>query len=412
MTTVAKPSMVRQVAPDRLELREGGGCLSVFGVPFLAAGVFVILIGARIVPVENARDIPVWAWPLIILMGLVFVAAGGGLVFGRRWTVLDAGRGTVSRQWGLLVPMRGETHSLAAYDAVTVRFQAGDSDTADRYPILLRARGGGANYELQSSTQYGESREGAAAIAKLLRLPLVDASTTHESVLAADRADAPFPEQMPEAAPRGVAARPLRMQSQVRESSRTVEIVLPGPGFNWRKLVGPAISIGGLAYLAPEVLRFFRQTHTPEAVQMAFLGFAVLVFGVIPLVGVLNAVRAAIRSRTLVTASPEGIVIEERGAWRAKRTRLPAAEILSLDYGTAEEAFASVPWDAARRDPARRGGAPRGVAMLRRLVRSKGITVKSRKGLFTFGAGLPDDEVRYLHALLVRALGNPEDRRW
>jgi hypothetical protein len=412
MTTVAKPSMVRQVAPDRLELREGGGCLSVFGVPFLAAGVFVTLIGARIVPVENARDIPVWAWPLILLMGLVFVAVGGGLVFGRRWTVLDAGRGTVSRQWGLLVPMRGETHSLAAYDAVMVRLQAGDSDTADRYPILLRARGGGANYELQSSTQYGESREGGAAIAKLLRLPLVDASTTHESVLAADRADAPFPEQMPEAAPRGDAARPLRMQSQVRESSRTVEIVLPGPGFNWRKLVGPAISVGVLVYLAPEVLRFFRHTRTPEAVQMAFLGFAVFIFVVIPLLGVLNAVRVATRGRTLVTASPEGIDVEERGAWRAKQTRLPAAEILGLDYGTAEETFASAQGDAARRVSARPGVPPRWVAMLRRLVRSKGITVKSRKGLFTFGAGLPDDEVRYLHALVVRALGNPEDRRW
>jgi hypothetical protein len=163
VTNLARSPLVRQVAPDRLELREGGGCLSVFGVPFLAAGVFVTLIGARIVPMENARDIPLWAWPLIILMGLVFVAVGGALVFGRRWTVLDAGRGTISRRWGLLVPMRGETHILAAYDAVMVRFEAGDSDTADRYPILLRAKGGGTDLTLQSSTQYGESREGAAA---------------------------------------------------------------------------------------------------------------------------------------------------------------------------------------------------------------------------------------------------------
>jgi hypothetical protein len=403
---------LRQVAPDRLEIREGGGCLSVFGVPFLAAGVFVTLIGARIVPVENARDIPLWAWPLIVLMGLVFVAVGGGLVLGRRWTILDAGRGTISKQWGLLVPMRGEAHSLASYDAVIVRFEAGDSDTADGYPILLRAKSGGTDLTLQSSTQYGESREGAAAVAKFLHFPLVDAVTTHESVLAADRADAPFPEQMPEAAPRGDAARPLRMQSRVRESSRTVEIVLPGPGFNWRKLVGPAICVGALAYLAPEVLRFFRQTHTPEAVQMVFLGFAILIFVVIPLVSVLNAVRSAIRGRTLVTASPEGMVIEERGAWRAQWTRLPAAEILGLDYGTAEEAFDPARGDAARRDPARRGLAPRWIAMMRRLVRSKGITVKSRKGLFTFGAGLPDDEVRYLHTLVARALGNPADSRW
>jgi len=418
---VARSPIVRQVAPDRLEVKEGGGCLALFGVPFLAAGIFVTLIAARIVPVQNAADVPAWAWPLILLMGLAFVTVGGALVFGRRWIIVDAGRGTVSKQWGLLVPMRGETLSLAGYDAVVVRLQSGDSDSADRYPVLLRATGGGADLPLQSTTQYGESREGAAAIAKLLRLPLVDAATTHESVLAADLADAPFPEQPPGADLRGDAPRPLRMQSQVRESSRTLEIILPGPGFQWRKLVGPAVSIGILTYLAPELLRFFRHTRTPEAVQIAFFGVFALFFVGLPLVGVFNAIRLAMRGRTLVTASPAGIDIEERGAWRTKATRAPAAEILGLDYGTADEAFTLTGWDAGQRArqagyttplPLRRGAAPRWIAGLRRFARSKGITVKSRKGLFTFGAGLPDDEVRYLHALLVRALGDPDGRRW
>jgi hypothetical protein len=409
---VTRPPIVRQVAPDRLEVKEGGGCLALFGVPFLAAGIFVTLIAARIVRLKNAADVPAWAWPLILLMGLAFVAVGGGLVLGRRWTILDAGRGAILKQWGLLVPMRGEAHSLADYDAVVVRFEAGDSDSADRYPVLLRAKGGGADLALQSATQYGESREAAAAIAKSLRLPLVDAATTHESVLAADLADAPFPEQAPGADLCGDAPRPLRMQCQVRESSRTVEIILPGPGFQWRKLVGPAISVGVLSYLSPQLLRFFRQTHTPEAVQTAILGFAVFLVVVIPLVGIFNAARLASRGRTLVTASPEGIVIEERGAWRARSTRLPTAEILGLDYGTAEDAFTSAQWGAKQRVPAGRDIAPRLLAVMRRLVASKGITVKSRKGLFTFGAGLPDDEVRYLHALVVRALGDSDGRRW
>ena len=146
---LARSPIVRQVAPDRLEVKEGGGRLALFGVPFLAAGIIVTLIGVRIVPVENARDIPVLGWPLIVLMGLAFVAVGGGLVLGRRWIIVDAGRGTVSKQWGLLVPMRGETFSLAGYDAVVVRLQSGDSDSADRYPVLLRATGGGADLALQ-----------------------------------------------------------------------------------------------------------------------------------------------------------------------------------------------------------------------------------------------------------------------
>jgi hypothetical protein len=55
---------------------------------------------------------------------------------------------------------------------------------------------------------------------------------------------------------------------------------------------------------------------------------------------------------------------------------------------------------------------PRWLGLLRRLVTSKGIIVKSRKGLLSFGAGLPDDEVRYLHAAVARALGASHDHRW
>ena len=135
----------------------------------------------------------------------------------------------------------------------------------------------------------------------------------------------------------------------------------------------------------------------------------------------MKAVRAALQDYAIsqglggeveVGVSPEGIVIEERGAWRARSTRLPAGEILGLDYGTSEDAFASAQWGAKQRVSAGRGVPPRWLAVMRRLVASKGITVKSRKGLFTFGAGLPDDEIRYLHALVVRALGDPDGRRW
>jgi hypothetical protein len=47
---------------------------------------------------------------------------------------------------------------------------------------------------------------------------------------------------------------------------------------------------------------------------------------------------------------------------------------------------------------------PNWAKWLARLARSKGVTVKHRGGLLTFGAGLPDDEVTYLHALVKRAM--------
>ncbi|HTY57510.1 MAG TPA: hypothetical protein VMF59_01780 [Bacteroidota bacterium] len=50
----------RQIAPDILQVQEDGGCLSLFGVPFLVVGIFVTLVGIRVFPMQNAADIPIW----------------------------------------------------------------------------------------------------------------------------------------------------------------------------------------------------------------------------------------------------------------------------------------------------------------------------------------------------------------
>lgn len=297
-------------------------------------------------------------------------ARRGGLAWDRQ---AHSGRW---RRIGSRVPLRGEEQSLDGYQAVVLRFATGDSDSADRYPVLLRAKAGGADYTLSSATQYGESREQAAAVAKFLNLPLVDATTDHESVRAANRVDATLQERLRSGEDASEeAARPLRMQCQVRESSRAVEIVLPGPGFKPGKLIGLVVSVA-----------------------------------------------LAKRGGSLVTASPEGIVIEERSAWRVKTTRIPAADILALDFGTANTAFQSARHgaedrlaQAGQRIPALPGlgrELPRWLGLLRRLVTSKGIIVKSRKGLVSVGAGLPDEEVRYLHAAVARALGGSNGHRW
>jgi hypothetical protein len=38
------------------------------------------------------------------------------------------------------------------------------------------------------------------------------------------------------------------------------------------------------------------------------------------------------------------------------------------------------------------------------MAKSKGVVVKARGGMFTFAAGLPDEEVCYLHSVVKSAL--------
>ena len=49
-------SPIRLVTPDRLQIRDGGGCMAAFGLPFFAAGIFLILAITGVIPMTNAGD--------------------------------------------------------------------------------------------------------------------------------------------------------------------------------------------------------------------------------------------------------------------------------------------------------------------------------------------------------------------
>ena len=98
-----------------------------------------------------------------------------------------------------------------------------------------------------------------------------------------------------------------------------------------------------LLLVLPALWQFFRQTRTPDPVAWMFLGFLVLFFAAPAL-----AFLKARLGRTVVTASRDGILIEERGVWRVIRsTNLTASEILDVDYSTVDSSMAA--WRRAKR---------------------------------------------------------------
>src|SRR5213080_4188667 len=92
--------VVTEPAPVRMEIREGGGGLLIFGLPFLAAGVFVILGSLGIVTMHNEGDVP--PWPALLFLGLLFATVGTAIAFGRRITSLDLTERVAITQWRVL----------------------------------------------------------------------------------------------------------------------------------------------------------------------------------------------------------------------------------------------------------------------------------------------------------------------
>ena len=402
---VAPPAPLVQPAPDRLVIREGGGCLSLFGLPFLAAGVFLVLVGLQVIPMSNRDEVPGWAWPALFLMGLVFAAVGVNLVFGRRWITLDAGRGIIVRQAGLLVPIRREEHRAADFVGVRLGFEEGDSDTSDRFPIELVGKEERQPLALASPLDFAAGRDQAEFIARFLGLPFIDATTDHAVTLTPGRAEAPPPIEY--------APQPPFLQSRVEQVTGGVRIVVPAPGFRLHRLLGFLPPAAILLYGVPLLIDFFDRTRTPDYVQYFFVGFILLFFVALPSLGTVNGIIRSVRGRTVVAAAGEGVRIEKQGAWRKKLTVIAAGEIFGVDYAPAEGAWRAAARSArtryARRpSPSVPPAASDGPGWVRRLIRSKGVLVKCRQGIIAFGAGLPDDELRYLSRLLERALRGPK----
>jgi hypothetical protein len=189
--------------------------------------------------------------------------------------------------------------------------------------------------------------------------------------------------------------------------------VIPARRTHWLWLAAGLIPLAVLSVVGPPLATFFRTSQTPDPVGWIFLGFLTLFFGILPTLSVLNAFLRSRRGATILEISKQGVGIRQRGAWTTRTTAsIDASEILDVDYSSHESTLASAKrateQQVMQSYPSHAGTASprieRVVAALTRFANNKGLMIKTRKGITTVGQGLDDEEIRYLHSLIRRAL--------
>jgi len=408
-----KSTSWRQVTPYRVELRQGGGWLSVFGLPFFAAGVFMWLSATGVIRSEGL-DSPALARVVLPLMATVFTAVGATLVFGRVWTTIDRAEGTLEQQWGLLVALHTTTTRLGDCQAIVIGFTPGDSDSADSFPLTLKSASAG-HRKIFSASSYADARACATLIARLLNVELEDATSDHAVRVAATKGGLSLSERLRLDGPdQGSMPRPSNMRSELRAEGNGVRITIPAGPVNLFVIVATVIPIVIIVAVFGPILGWFSKTKTTDPIAVIFFGSIAFLFAAIPAMSVVNTFVRARRGATIVTVSTEGIRIDDRGAWRTTTTgAYSAADVFDVDYSTTESMIASArrtalaaarESDGMAHPTAVSPGLERVLTRIVAFARSKGITLKTRRGLVSFGAGLDDEELRYLHALIRRAL--------
>ena len=402
-------------ASGRLEIREGGGAFALFGLPFLAAGMFMILGALGLVPVNTSGGASVYTRPLVGLMGLVFAGVGGALVFGRKWTTVDTANRRLVTQWGALVPLREQVSPLDGCAAVTIGFVKGDSETVDKFPVALKSTMG-PELTVFASASYAEARAGAVAIAQHLRVDLEDATTDHPSRQAFADLDGSFRTRATRAgAPERGVEQPVNMRSTVTRDADTLQILIPAPRAGAIALASAVAPLVVPVLFGPMLIRLFAQSRTPDFAGRVFLGLFFLGSAFFPAMTCVNAIVRSRRGLTAVVVSRDGILVRRRGAWLTKTVAsIDAGDIVDVDYSTQESAAAATKRAAVRQTATSYGHtvttsalnprAERILMALARFVKCGGITVKTTRGLTTFGEGLEDEEVRYLHSIIRRTL--------
>ena len=406
------PKPFTRLGPDTIQVREGGGILSFFGLPFLAAGVFLLLAGLGVIPFSNENEIPGWGHALFMVMGLAFTTVGSVLVFGRSWTIIDRSAGSITKSKGLLVPMRQDQLSLHDHNRVELRFEKGDSDSPDTYPICLTGSGG-RTLKIISGSDFAASFRQAACLAYFLQFPLEDATGGHLRTLTPEELVSGGLSAFKDRAVRPRVGRPLTMRSTIDQSTGELQITIPCKPF---RLIGVLPAVLGTIiwlYVSFDLVEFFDRSSTPTAVQNVFLLTLLVIMVGLPVLGVTRAALRACFGYSRLAAGREALTLSERSILRVRSRRLELSQIIDIDYQTVQgkrsavldEAIADVGGSqpgGGKFSPDSRLG--RFLAWAGRFVTSDGIIIKSTQGWYTFGAGLPDDELTYLHQCIREAV--------
>ena len=405
-TPVSRPVEFTHPIPDQLRIREGGGVLSLFGLPFLGAGLFLFCAALGLIPFSNASEIEPWMYGVMAVMGMAFTAVGGGLVFGRRWTTLDRAQKTLVKSRGLLIPMMREESQLNQYAVVVIRFDSGDSDSSDRFPVALH---GDAvpDLVLLSPTDYGDARRAAVYVAEFLNWPMEDASSDTIRRISPDQLSQNLYEHLQQDKNRdSYVPRPFTMRSSVDRSNGELKVTIPAQPFTIWRAIPSLVGIGVAIWILSHIVPFLEETDTPTSaahIALFVLGFF---FVGVPLLHMLvSAVRAKL-GYTRLTITRQELSLVERGLFRRRKEQFALSNLVDIDCQTSLKKRLQTRTTAGRTIQSGTAGkaySPGQYPMLDTVVKwvdrfsvSDGIIFKTTGGLHAFGAGLPDDELAHL----------------
>lgn len=387
-----------------LEINRGGGCLSIFGLPFLLAGLFVMQLPLGIIPVKGSPG----TLPsiFVILFGAVFAAVGAVLVFGRSGIILDRSRGHIIQWYGLLVPMKRTEYLLDSIRQVEMNFSSGDGDSPATWPVKLSGESIAKPISVLQPTNFTEARQMAEELARFLRKPLVDSSTGETITRDYEHLDESYRDRLRRTgeAVSVLPPEPPNMRSKVERTGDGFIIHIP---LNTKRVLHYIPVLASLIFAGIVLLFFMR------VINYVPLIFIVLFVIAGPALSALLRVHRLNNAFEKITVTKAFLRVEALKEGKSNTTEIPVSELEDFVAPSMRGVMNTIEMPGIKKVSLGETGTPRMpdgrpiprfLLSLIKMVSSKGIIARSDNSLVEFAKGLDEAEVAYLFALIRKTI--------
>lgn len=396
-----------------LEIRSGGGCISIFGLPFLLTGLFVMQVPLGMAPVqESPGTLPSI---FVILFGAIFATVGAALVFGRMGFIFDRSTGRIIQWYGLIVPMKRKEYLLDSVDQVEMSFFSGDSDSAATWPVTLSGNGLAKPISILRPTNFAEARQLAEELARFLRKPLVDSSTGEKITRDYEYLDESYRDRIKRTGEASVLLppEPSTMRSRVERTGDGLIIHIPlntKSIINYIPVFAPLVFAGiATLFFLPPILRQFRDSF----IDFISPGFIVLIFIAGLFILALKGMYRLKKEFERITVTKAFLRVEVLKQGKQISTEIPLSELEDLVAPTTRGVMNAIEAPGKKKvllgdtgTPRMPDGrpVPRFLLALMKMAGSKGIIARSDKTMIEFAGGLDEAEVAWILALIRKTI--------
>jgi hypothetical protein len=400
--------------PDVMTRKEGGGCLSVFGIPFILFGLLFMLLSLNIM-----ADTPYVGY-MFFFCGFLFATVGACLAFNRSGLTLDRRRGTAVRWWGLIFPMKRWEILLGQVESVVMTPDPVDRDAEEpleTFTIELIGRDLEEPFFItRSYSDYETTRRYVEGLARFLDKPIEDVSSASRHIREPDRLDESFRDRVRRTGEdvRTLPPMPPVMQTKIIETEGGVVLEIPERHVKHVRY-GPAIFNTAFGVILICIVAYNLLPSLPRVPgpPVVISGLFFFILGLL-LWTTMSRNLLTEKRQTLVTVDSENLRVEYKKGGETHWTQISLEGLEDLILHATRSTAGDIGVTGRKRHflqgntgtPRMPDGRPVPKFLISALRRagSPGITARSDKYTVTFGTGLPDDEVAYLYSLIRKII--------